>query len=332
MRHGAVILLSLSLVGCAAVFRGTKESVSIESAPNGAEATSGPRKIGTTPTRFDVERNGVTQVTVKKEGYEDSVGVVKKQMNPAWLTLDIVTCIPALCIPLLVDALTGGWTDVDDRYVAKLKPGASSLNAAPSATPTANAPAPVPTTVATTPAPSPATDMSESERKATARAAFLEGAKLQEAGKCPDALPRFEAAQKLFSAPTHLLHIAQCQSATGKLVEAAETYETLVHTSLAKDAPEAFKSAQEEGKKQLAAIKPRIPTLRIQLVPPPSSLSSLIVKLNGNTIPNEVLGIARPVNPGKYKVSVWAAGYRETTESVDVVEGAPRALEIKLLK
>ena len=59
--------------------------------------------------------------------------------------------------------------------------------------------------------------MSDSERKAIARAAFQEGISLQEAGNCPDALPKFEVAQKFFPAPTHTLHLAQCEAATGKL-------------------------------------------------------------------------------------------------------------------
>jgi hypothetical protein len=193
--------------------------------------------------------------------------------------------------------------------------------------PTTTAPAP------TQAAPvGPSIDMSESERKATARAAYLEGVKLQEGGNCREALPRLEIAQKYYSAPTHLLHIGQCQAATGKLVEAAESYETLVRTPLAKDAPDAFRQAQEEGKKELAQIKPRIPTLRVQIAPSPSTLSSLVVKLNGNAIPNELLGIARPVNPGTYKVTVWAAGYKEATASVDVGEGTPKAVELRLVK
>ncbi len=326
MRHGAIIVLSLSLFGCAAVFRGSKETVTVESNPAGAEATSGVHKVGTTPTKFEVERSGVTEVTVTKSGYEDHVGLVKKQMNTGWVTLDIVTCLVTFCIPLLIDALTGGWYDVDDRYVATLKPGVSGARTTGTGTTASTATPKAPSTAATQ------VDMSESERKATARAAFLEGAKLQEAGDCTDALARFETAQRLFSAPTHLLHIAQCQSATGKLVEASETYETLVHAPLAKDAPDAFKNALDEGKKELAAIRPRIPTLRLAVTPSPSSLSSLTVKLNGNAIPNEILGIARPVNPGKYKVTVSAAGYRDTSETVDVGEGTPRALELKLAK
>ena len=331
MRHGAVILLSLSLFGCAAVFRGTKDTVTIESDPAGAEAKKGQRKLGATPTKFEAERAGVTQITLTKNGYEDHHGIVKKRMNAGWLTVDIITCVfpVALCIPILVDALTGAWYDVDEQYRVTMTPGTSGATAA------AASGSAVPIGVETTappPAPAPTVDMSESERKATARAAYLEGVKLQEGGNCPEALPRYEAAQKLFDAPTHLLHIGQCQAATGKLVEAAETYETLARRTLPKDAPEVFRQAQEESKRELAQIKPRIPTLRVQVTPAPSSLSSLVVKLNGNAIPNEVLGIARPVNPGKYKVTVWAAGYKEASESVDVGEGTPKALELKLTK
>ncbi|MBX3208975.1 MAG: PEGA domain-containing protein [Labilithrix sp.] len=332
MRHGAVIVLSLSLFGCAAVFRGTKDKVNVESTPPGAEATRAGRTLGVTPMQIEVERSGLTQVTLTKSGFEDHNGVVKKQMNPAWLTLDILTCVfpVALCIPIIVDALTGAWYDVDHRYVATMKPGTAGATVAAAATGDAIVIGP---TTTSTPAPAgPPTDMSESERKATARAAFLEGVKLHEAGNCAEALPRLEAAQKFFSAPTHLLHIAQCQAASGKLVESAETYETLVRAPLAKDGPEVFRQAQDEGKRELAQLKPRIPTLRVQITPAPSALSSLVVKLNGNAMPNEVLGIARPVNPGKYKVTVWAAGYKEASDTVDVGEGTPKAVELKLSK
>jgi uncharacterized membrane protein len=93
-----------------------------------------------------------------------------------------------------------------------------------------------------------------------------------------------------------------------------------------------FRQAQDEGKKELSQIKPRIPTLRIQVTPAPSSLSSVVVKVNGNAIPSELLGITRPINPGKYKVTVWAAGYKEASETVDVPEGSPKAVELKLTK
>ena len=82
--------------------------------------------------------------------------------------------------------------------------------------------------------------MSETEKKAAARAAYQEGVKLQDDGKYAEALARFESAEKLFDAPTHLLHIAECQALTGRLVEASETYELLIHKALPAGSPDAF--------------------------------------------------------------------------------------------
>src|SRR5262245_4965590 len=109
--------------------------------------------------------------------------------------------------------------------------------------------------------------MSETEKKAAARSAYQEGVQLQDAGKYPEALGRFEAAQKLYDAPTHILHIAQCQAKTGRLVEASETYEGLVRRPLPADAPEAFRQAQEQARQELPDLRPKIPTLRVVIKP-----------------------------------------------------------------
>jgi hypothetical protein len=319
MRIGALIVLSLSLTGCAAVFRGTKDHVRIESAPPAAQVAIDEHGVGPTPADVEVKRKGRTSVTVTKAGYEDHKGAIRKRLNEWWLLLDLGTCIFTFCIPLVIDATTGGWTDVEHFHTAELKP----TGAGPVASGAPQAPA------TTTPTPTPS--MSESERKATARAAYQEGVKLQDDGHCPDALPRFEAAQKLFAAPTHLLHIAQCQAATGKLVEASETYETLVRTPISKEV-EAFRAAIDEGKAELTALRPRIPTLRITVVPALTGVANAVVKSNGVQVPLEVVGIARPVNPGHYTVTVWAPGFKEARGEVDVGEATPKAIELRLSK
>jgi len=320
MRNGAALLLLLSLTGCAAVFRGSKDRVRIESAPPAASAAIDERALGATPAEIDVRRKGITRVTLAKSGFEEHRGSIRKRVNTGWLVLDLGTCLFTFCVPLIIDAVTGSWYDVDRIYRAELKPAGAS---ATSASPPASAGA------AATATPSPA--MSESERKATARAAYLEGVKLQEEGRCPEALPRLEAAQKLFAAPTHLLHIAQCQAATGKLVDASETYETLVRTPVAKEA-DAFRAAIDEGKAELAALRPRIPTLRITVVPALTGVANAVVKSNGTQVPLEVVGIARPVNPGRYAVTVWAPGFKEARADVDVAEGTPKVIELRLTK
>ena len=293
----------------------------------------GPRKLGITPAEVDVDRSGTTQFTFVKQGYEDNVGQLNKGINPIWLTLDILTCvgIVGLCIPLLIDAVTGAWYDVPEHYSATMRPGTSKILAEAAGLPTPTA---KPAGSGTTAVPSggPPPGMSESEKKATARAAYLDGVAMQEKNNCAEGLSRFETAQKYYPAPTHQLHIAQCQVATSKLVEAQETYESLVHVSIAKDAPEAFKEAQADGNKELTALRPRIPTLRVTVTPDAKTLTQLIIKSNGNPYPNELLGIPRPLNPGHYKLTAWAAGYKEASAEVDVAEASPKAVELKLVK
>lgn len=175
--------------------------------------------------------------------------------------------------------------------------------------------------------------MSDNEKKSAARAAYTEGAELQEKGKWAEALADFEKAQKLYDAPTHLLHIAQCQAQLGHLVEASETYETLSHKTLEKGAPDAFKQAQDQGNKDLEALKPRIPTLRVSVKPDPKELKELQVNLNDKQMPVEMVGIARPINPGAYKITASATGYgtKEAT-TINVAEKESKSVDVTLEK
>jgi hypothetical protein len=161
--------------------------------------------------------------------------------------------------------------------------------------------------------------LSETERKAAARAAYTEGVKLQEEGKAAEALSRFESAQKLFDAPTHQLRIAQCQALTGRLVEAAETYELLSRKNLGANAPEAFTDAQQRATSELKDLRARIPTLKVTVTPAPQTLRGLQVTVNSSPMPSELLSIARPVNPGTYRLNAAAQGYRLSTAPIDVV-------------
>lgn len=318
-------VLCLYLGGCAAVFRDSKPKVRFESDPAGAEVRVGQSATGTTPAELPVERQGTSNVTMSKPGHADHHGIVKKKINAGWLAVDIVTCVfpVALCIPVLVDAISGAWFDVEKVYQAKLEPAGAP----------ADAPGPTPAPTGTGEPAAPPSTMSESERKAAARAAFIEGVQLQEKGNAAEALARFEAAQKLYDAPSHQLRIAQTQAATGKLVEAQETYESLTRRDLPPGAPEVFREAQETGKKELAALKPRIPSLRLQVQPAPSSLKNLTIAVNDKPTPVELVGIARPVNPGTYKITASATGYKLAAPiEVELKEGTSKTVDVKLTK
>ena len=171
--------------------------------------------------------------------------------------------------------------------------------------------------------------MSDTEKKAAARAAYQEGVKYQDEGKAADALVRFESAQKLFDAPTHLLHIAECQALTGRLVEASETYELLSRKTLAPGAPDAFVQAQQQGLAELPPLRARIPTLRVTTKLGPQQAQNLAINVNGVAMPVELLGIARPLNPGTYRFSAQAVGYA-TTAPIDVPLGEKEHKSVEL--
>ena len=316
-----VLSTALGSSGCAAVFRDGKVPVRVESDPPGANVTA-KEGTGTAPFELPIPRSGITEMHVTMAGYDEHHALVRKHVNGWWLTADLATCIVPvlLCVPLIVDAISGAWNDVDGKYRARLvRLGTSGVPTfgpdgsyyvlqpsmpAPRAQPAPAPPSPPPVA----PKASEASPMSDSERKASARAAFQEGIEMQARKNCPVALARFQFAQRLVDAPTHLLHIAQCMVAVGKLVEAQESYETLMHGGLAAGAPEPFREALEIGKRELADLQPRIPTLRIEVRPAPGTLRNLSLSLNGRPLPPEVIGIARPLNPGTYQITASAWG------------------------
>lgn len=211
-------------------------------------------------------------------------------------------------------------------------------------TPRARRPLPEPTGASTVPpaeetkssAPDPAAapgpQLSDAERKAAARAAFAEGVQLQEHNDCAGALPRFEVAERMYDAPTHLLHIAQCQASNGRLVEAQESYATLEHLTLNAQAPAAFREAQEAAHAEGSRLKPRIPTLRITANPPAESLKNLTIQINGTQLPPDLVGVARPINPGRYRVTMTAGPGRSGKGEVEIKEGETKSIEVRLSK
>jgi hypothetical protein len=329
----ASIAFALGSSGCAAVFRDSKPPIHVVSDPPGGEVKI-TDKASSTPADVNVPRAGLTEVRVTMPGFHEHHGTVRKRMNGLWLTADLATCIVPvlLCVPLIVDAVTGAWYDVEPLYRARLQPlglvdpAYVARQSPPPLVPAAPAPPPPPPAPAT-----PGSTMSDSERKASARAAYQEGVELQAKPSYAEALVRFQDAQRVFDAPTHLLHIAQCLAHTGKLVEAQESYELLTHRELGENAPAPFREAVEVGARELADLRPRIPTLRIEVKPAPSTLRNLAVQVNGRPISNEVLGIARPVNPGTYRVTATAWGI-PPSKPVDVAlaEGNAKAIEVRL--
>lgn len=164
--------------------------------------------------------------------------------------------------------------------------------------------------------------------KATAREVATEGIGLFQAGKYADALDRLERAQALYDAPVHLLYIARSQEKLGKLVEASETYRLLDRYLLPAGAPEAWVAAVDDGRKELAALEPRVPKIRIAVAPKDAPEAS--VQIDGAPVSAAVIGIPRAVNPGAHHVVVAAKGYAPAEANVETNEGETKDVTLAL--
>ncbi|HMR80705.1 MAG TPA: hypothetical protein PKD61_36595, partial [Polyangiaceae bacterium] len=166
--------------------------------------------------------------------------------------------------------------------------------------------------------------------KATARQLAIEGVEAFRKDDFAGALDKLQRAQNLYDAPVHLIYIARSSVRLGKLVEAAEAYRKLLRARLPADAPDAFREAQEDGKKELPDLEPRIPKLRIEIEP--ADAEGLEVRVGDANVPVAALGVDRPTNPGDLVVSAKADGFVDAQQSLKLAEGESKAIKLVLEK
>ncbi len=167
----------------------------------------------------------------------------------------------------------------------------------------------------------------EAERVA-ARDLFKQGDELQRAGQYEGALDKFQRAEQVIQAPTNVLRIAECQAALGKLVEAAESYRTVVRWSLPPGAPPAFQSAIDQARGELSQVEPRVPRLVVRVAP--AGVASEELYIDGTAVPAALLGEPFPLDPGDHKVLVSAPGYASPEQRVSLRERETKTVSVQL--
>jgi hypothetical protein len=161
-----------------------------------------------------------------------------------------------------------------------------------------------------------------------ARALGQDGVKLADAGNCAEAIEKLARAEKIFHAPTTLGRLGECQVQVGKLVEGTENLNRLSRETLAPTAPQAFKDAQEHGRKVLAEAKPRIAKLKIAVAAPAGV--TFVVKLDGEVVPTANLNTNRPTDPGEHTVEATAQGYKNASAKVRLTDGGLDSVALTL--
>lgn len=104
MRLLAPVLLLLWLTGCATLFTGTKDNVTFNTKPEGAQVLINGIPRGFTPATIQIERPGfgaTNLVVIKKEGYKDISFAITKSFN----AISIINL--ALIFGWAIDAVSG---------------------------------------------------------------------------------------------------------------------------------------------------------------------------------------------------------------------------------
>ncbi len=169
--------------------------------------------------------------------------------------------------------------------------------------------------------------------RATARALGVEGQQALDAKSYATAEDRFRRADKLVHAPTLMLGLARSLAGEAKYVEAQETYNRIIREGLPPGAPDVFKKALEDAKKEVEAVQPKLGSVVItvktangQDIPDPK------VSLDERQVNAASLGVKRAIDPGPHTLRVTADGYKPFELRFAVLEGGSATEAVTLEK
>lgn len=166
------------------------------------------------------------------------------------------------------------------------------------------------------------------EVKAAARAAANQGLEAFKSGDYQTAVDRFERANELIRAPTHTLFLARAHEKLGNLVVARELYLELDREQLADDAPQAFVQAQSDARTELEALEPRVPRITVDVTGPGAEAAEVL--MDDKPMPSALIGIERPVDPGKHRFRASAGEAKARPVIVTVEEGERKSITLEL--
>jgi hypothetical protein len=108
-----VLVLCLLSASCATIIKGNSSKVDLNSDPQGAKVFVNGNFMGETPIRIKLESKGNYFLEFKKEGFKTKSFNITNHVGAGWIILDVLFGL----IPVLVDAATGSWYDLDQNNI-----------------------------------------------------------------------------------------------------------------------------------------------------------------------------------------------------------------------
>lgn len=158
------------------------------------------------------------------------------------------------------------------------------------------------------------------DERAGARAAASSGIEAYNAGRYAEAYDLLNRAESLVHAPPHMLYMARAAAKLGRLVQAREIYIKIGQEQLVAAAPRAFIDAQQAAVQEQRALESRLAYLTVTVEA--ANASNVKVSIDGKTIPNVLMGVPIPVDPGAHNLLATASsGDHSDTVKMTLAEG-----------
>lgn len=107
-----VIFLLITISGCATIFSGSTEEITLESDPSGVVVMVNGVKEGTTPMIFVAKKGKEYNFEFVKKGYQSNFFKLVYNVGAGWVFLDVLTGI----LGIAIDAATGNWNIFEHDY------------------------------------------------------------------------------------------------------------------------------------------------------------------------------------------------------------------------
>ncbi len=161
-----------------------------------------------------------------------------------------------------------------------------------------------------------------------ARTLAVDGLKLAQAGKCDEAAPKLERAEKLHHSAIVLSRLGECNVSLGKLVEGSEQLRKVLREPLPANPTPALSKAYEHAQAALDSARPRIGGLTVSLGGAAPQGTRLTV--DGKEVPATLVDTELPADPGDHTIEASAPGYLKASAHVSLGNADKKTVSLKL--
>lgn len=155
---------------------------------------------------------------------------------------------------------------------------------------------------------------------------YREARELVNAGRWDEGCPKFERAMAKQPTASILVNVGDCHARAGKLAQALDDYTVAreLNRDTHDEARRAAIAAEIDAREK--ALSPRVPRLRVAVEEP---VAGMVLRRNGEAIPDDLLGAEIAVDPGAHEVTAEAPGHTAAPWRIVLKEGARERVTIR---